>query len=486
MTKNNNPAFSYIILILILFVACSSIDQQIKAGIEAYQKDNFHQSFQILKPLADKGEGEAQHYTGLMYLDGMGTEKDLAQGLKWLDLAVKNNQLLAMWKLADIHFNGKGVSKNVSLGISYYKKAAMAGMVKAQILLGTLYLIGDIIPKNLNEAMIYFQLAADQGEAIGQYHMGLLTEKGLTGLTPNIDSAINWYELAAKQEHPESQNRLALIYLKKEKIKTAISWFERSAKSNNAGAQFHLANLHLSGAKFNINDERAFTLMQKSAQNGNLMAMVKLAEIFELGLLSKSKNIKQALKWYVTAAKQKEAKSMGKIAVAMINGQGMTKDIAKGKQLLKLAATAGDKESMSNLANGYQSGLINGKVEIDKAIEWYQKAAKAGHDWAQYRLGVLYSDGKLIKQNINLALRWFKMAADQNHGPSLHQLGIMHLKGIGLPQSHLQAIFWLKLAAQNNHKPAMQILAQAYEKGKLGLIPDEAMAKYWIDKINQL
>ena len=45
-------------------------------------------------------------------------------------------------------------------------------------------------------------------------------------------------------------------------------------------------------------------------------------------------------------------------------------------------------------------------------VEWYERAARAGHPPSQYQLGRLYRDGVGVKRNAAEAFAWFSLAAE--------------------------------------------------------------------------
>ena len=53
------------------------------------------------------------------------------------------------------------------------------------------------------------------------------------------------------------------------------------------------------------------------------------------------------------------------------------------------------------------------KQSYEKAVEWYAKAAKQGHAYAQCNLGNMYENGHGVKQSDSDAIRWYGMAAKQ-------------------------------------------------------------------------
>jgi len=75
-----------------------------------------------------------------------------------------------------------------------------------------------------------------------------------------------------------------------------------------------------------------------------------------------------------------------------------------------LLAKRGDAGAQFYVASAYEEGR-GVKKDINKAIEWYSKAAKNNHNGAQYKLGELYEKGLGLKKDNRKAGNWYKKAA---------------------------------------------------------------------------
>ena len=93
--------------------------------------------------------------------------------------------------------------------------------------------------------------------------------------------------------------------------------------------------------------------------------------------------------------------------------------------MLSVSAMALDFNQTQRLANQenasaqYALGIIyyNGKgvrQDYTKTIEWFTKAANQEYADAQYALGAIYYNGQGVRQNTETAIEWFGKACD--HG----------------------------------------------------------------------
>jgi TonB family protein len=104
----------------------------VESGIDAYSGGDYARAIHDLLPLAEKGNGDAEYYVGLMYADGQGVLKNDATALNWLLQAAGNANAKAQQKLADIYAFGKGVSENDAVAAYWRWRAAATAATNAK------------------------------------------------------------------------------------------------------------------------------------------------------------------------------------------------------------------------------------------------------------------------------------------------------------------------------------------------------------------
>jgi TPR repeat protein len=82
------------------------------------------------------------------------------------------------------------------------------------------------------------------------------------------------------------------------------------------------------------------------------------------------------------------------------------------------------------------------------------RLAQQGDAEAQWRLGMLYSNGDGVLQNDPVAVKWFQLSADQGYIPALNALANQHFVGRGVPQNYNQAYFWYDVALAKGDEAA--------------------------------
>ena len=64
---------------------------------------------------------------------------------------------------------------------------------------------------------------------------------------------------------------------------------------------------------------------------------------------------------------------------------------------------------------GKRANRGNFKNHYEVAVEWYRKAAEAGHKDAQYELGMCYLRGEGVPKDDYTAYCWFKESGHNGH-----------------------------------------------------------------------
>jgi uncharacterized protein len=81
-------------------------------GLAAYNAREFDKAVQLLKPLADKGNPEAQEKIGRLYERGMGVPKDFTQAESWYRKAAEQGHPPAQARLGFMYRIGEGVTRD--------------------------------------------------------------------------------------------------------------------------------------------------------------------------------------------------------------------------------------------------------------------------------------------------------------------------------------------------------------------------------------
>jgi TPR repeat protein len=147
----------------------------LKEGYEALSKKDYVTAANEYRPLAERGDPEAQYRIGRMYEFGNGYPQDKALGIAWV------------------------------------RKAAAQGHTDAEQELGVVYATGDGVKQDNAQAVAWFRKAAEKGDATAQYNLGLMYAKG-QGVAKDYAQAADWWRKSAIQGNADAQFKLAVVY----------------------------------------------------------------------------------------------------------------------------------------------------------------------------------------------------------------------------------------------------------------------------------
>jgi len=164
-----------VLLVAWVWLCSTAAVAGLKEGYEALSKKDYVTAANEYRPLAERGDAEAQYRIGRMYEFGNGYPQDKAQGIAWI------------------------------------RKAAAQGHADAEQELGVIYATGDGVKQDNVQAVAWFRKAAEQGEATAQYNLGLLYAKG-QGVARDYAQAVDWWRKSASQGNADAQFKLAVVY----------------------------------------------------------------------------------------------------------------------------------------------------------------------------------------------------------------------------------------------------------------------------------
>lgn len=231
--------------------------------------------------------------------------------------------------------------------------AAERGSASSQVLLAVAYLDGDGgLARDPSKAAHWFEQAAIHGNAYAEERLGDLYEQGL-GVPANPKLAFDWRIKAANRGIVQAQVKIGKMYQEGlgvgKDVDQAIYWFRRAAIEGNPEAQFLLGRLYHFGSDVEVDRAAAHSWFEKAAQQGYEGAIMILN---------------------------------------LIESIGYQLDEGWHKRLpgLRRLAEDGDVEAQYQLAQRYEQGIGGVRKDSAMALDWYRRAAAAGHPMAMRAL----------------------------------------------------------------------------------------------------
>jgi TPR repeat protein len=249
-----------------------------RAAVRAMtQRQDYATELHIVKPLADRGDADAQFALGVMYANGRGVPKDDVQAPEWYRKAADQGHADAQFALGVM--NDQGRSLGAAIAIRWYRKAADQGHADAQSNLGTMYASGRGVPTDDVQAVKWCRLAADQGAASAQFTLGYMYASG-RGVPTDDVQAVKLYRKAADQGHADAQFFLGNMYASGRGVPKdyaqAVKWYRLAADQGKAIAQLELGAMYDDGTDVPKDDVQAAKWYRKAADQGNADAQFAL------------------------------------------------------------------------------------------------------------------------------------------------------------------------------------------------------------------
>src|SRR5690348_10033178 len=133
--------------------------QSVRAGIDAWQRSDYAGAVTIWRPLAEKGDADAQFNPGQAYRLGRGVPINLAAAKTWFERAANQGHVDAQTTLGLLLVQNGDQAE----GLRSLKKPADKGEPRAMLVYGTALVNGDSVTQDPALGYAYVSRAASQG-----------------------------------------------------------------------------------------------------------------------------------------------------------------------------------------------------------------------------------------------------------------------------------------------------------------------------------
>ena len=127
-------------------------------------------------------------------------------------------------------------------------------------------------------------------------------------------------------------------------------------------------------------------------------------------------------------------------------------------QALIEKAKNGDVKSQSKVGDIYNDG-DGVKKSCEKAIHWYEKAAKKNHTYSQIALGIMYrKESCALESDNSKSTYWFEKAAKEGNSFAQYKVGMAYSNGYGVTINDDKAVYWLSKSANQGNADAKKLI----------------------------
>ena len=113
---------AFIAVALSLSILSPAWGQDFQKGDEAYKRGDYAAAMREWRPLAEKGDANAQYELGRMYSNGHGVPKDDTEAARWFRLAAEQGYAKAQFNLGYMYQNGYGVPKDMTEAVRWFEQ----------------------------------------------------------------------------------------------------------------------------------------------------------------------------------------------------------------------------------------------------------------------------------------------------------------------------------------------------------------------------
>ncbi|MCR5659898.1 MAG: sel1 repeat family protein [Bacteroidales bacterium] len=474
---------------------------------------------------AELGNTEALYFLALLYYEGKGVKKDLAEAAKcFKTVAEKGGKYskeaqLRLERLADID-SGKGIGiigvdmdYSIACGCGFgpgdvdeyrimWKKAEQGDLEAQKYVASAIHIYMDCEdnPETDGETMMrYLRNLAQLGDASAQEKLAYTlinhTSNGVGIGDLDYEEALEWFRKAAQGGDSFAQWKLAdFLYegsffgsshscLKQDK-EEAFLWQMHYLET---GEYVCLDDLGSIGYPYTVGDgkrwttKEVFRLCKKYAQQGDVFAQRNLGSFYYDGECVK-RNRATGIKWITKAAEQGDENAQFFLAGLYYEGEGVQQDYEEAFKWYMASAKQGRVKAQYLVGECYSNGI--GVMQNEQeAVKWYRKSARhTDRDpwrmmpkdawFACKKMGELYHEGKVVKQNDKIAAQWYEKAGRilmtlPATGMELCDIADNYFYGDGIRQNPEAAIQWYKRASRMGSHYAKTQLAEMYEEGTI-------------------
>jgi uncharacterized protein len=211
---------------------------------------DIEQAYRLMLEASGEGHAEATGAIGLFYQKGWaGLPQNNEEAARWYRKGHEMGGLRAGYNYGIMLMNGLGVETDLATGMPLIKKAVEAGLPEANLVYGSYYYYGKF-GKAQDDAKAFelMKVAADAGNPHAENMMGIMFEHG-RGTKPDANQAIEWYRKAANQNIAKAQANLGILLgtetTEPERRAEALKWLQIAAGNNEITGQKTLQAIQL-------------------------------------------------------------------------------------------------------------------------------------------------------------------------------------------------------------------------------------------------
>jgi TPR repeat protein len=292
-------------------MAASDADAAAWLGAVLLDRGASRDGLRYIQRAADAGSSEGAHRLALVYAQGLaGTPRDEVRALQLFQKAAAAGHTRAQINLGILYMRGLGVQRDLVNARAWLEKAAATGDPQAIYTLGRAMdeSTEQIAPDPVRAADLY-RRAAEMGHVLAGLRYGLALSEGV-GIKRDAAAAQKWLVQARDNGVPEAALALGDMAartpasrdkaMNERTVQSAVSWYQVAAQAGVPSAQFKLANAYFSGVGVARDPVQAMQWYNRAAQQGLPQAQHALG-IMLMGGVTGAPDPIEGYKWLLLA-----------------------------------------------------------------------------------------------------------------------------------------------------------------------------------------
>lgn len=252
-----------IVMVLFWFAIGPATAGDLEDALAAHDAGKYEAALELLLPLGESGNVDAQNKLSHMYWYGKGTPSNYVKALGWSRRAAEQGSPAAQYDIGVHYSTGLGVDRDLRRAFEWFSKAADQNFGRAEFNVALMYLNGHGVTMDTSQWLFWLRRSTEHGEPMAQLMTARLQ---LMSSTPSSDEkeTDRLLQSAAAQLDAEAQYVLAGLFLDgasgwPQDTSQAYFWFSlaRQLGCIEATAQLERLALQLSSAQITAADELA-------------------------------------------------------------------------------------------------------------------------------------------------------------------------------------------------------------------------------------
>lgn len=187
---------------------------------------------------------------------------------------------------------------------------------------------------------------AARDEPKAAYVLGDMFDQGMGGIDRDLQKAHLYYRFGEEIGDPDAINNLGSMHFQGDGLPLdhalARQYFERAVAGGCAAAMNNLGRMHLDGdGGAEVDVEKGLSLLMRGAEAFDIDAALKLQSIYLQGLYGQPRDRFQRVRWLWQAAHNGSANAYAIIGVILDDGELVTAQPERARQLYEMALERG-------------------------------------------------------------------------------------------------------------------------------------------------